>query len=59
VTKDGRTLLYKRNFFFGRGGNIVFPASTYPQLKAFFDMLNKEDNHTISLKQAATTALSN
>jgi hypothetical protein len=56
VTKDGRTLIYKRDFFFGRNGNIVFPVNSYSQLKNFFDMLNKQDNHTITLKQAATTA---
>lgn len=59
VTKDGRILMYKRNFFFGGGGNILFPVSAYPQLKNFFDMLNKQDNHTITLKQAATTAVTN
>jgi hypothetical protein len=59
VTKDGRTLIYRRNFFFGGGGIILFPATSYPQVKNFFDMLNKQDNHTISLKQAATSAASN
>jgi hypothetical protein len=59
VTKDGRTLIYKRDFFFGRSGNIIFAPGAYSQLKAFFDTLHKEDNHTITLKQAATTALSN
>lgn len=57
VTKDGRTLVYKRKFFFGGGGNIVFPVTSYPQLKNFFDILNKQDNHTITLRQAATTAV--
>ena len=56
VTKDGRTLIYRRKFFFGGGGNILFPVTSYPQVKNFFDMLNKQDSHTISLKQAATTA---
>ena len=59
VTKDGHTLIYKRNFFFGGGGNILFPVNSYPQVKNFFDMLNKQDNHTITLKQSATTAVSN
>jgi hypothetical protein len=59
VTRDGRTLMYKRNFFFGGGGNIFFPVDAYPQLKTFFDMLNKRDNHTITLKQAVTTAVAN
>jgi hypothetical protein len=55
VTKDGKTLIYKRNFFFGAGGNILFPVSTYPQLKAYFEQVHKEDGHTITLKQAATS----
>jgi hypothetical protein len=59
VTKDRRTLIYRRNFFFGGGGNILFPVDTYLQLKNFFDVLNKQDNHTITLKQDATTAATN
>jgi hypothetical protein len=57
VTKDGRTLIYKRKFFFGGGGSIIFPVTSYPQVKNFFDILNKQDNHTITLRQAATTAV--
>jgi hypothetical protein len=49
---------FKRSFFFGGGGNILFPVQIYPQLKNFFDALNTQDNHTITLKQAATTAVS-
>lgn len=56
VTKDGKTLSYKRSFFFGGGGNILFPVNSYPQLKAFFEMLNKEDGHIITLKQGSSTA---
>lgn len=59
VTKDGRALVYKRSFFFGGGGNIVFPPEKYPHLKNFFDLLNKEDNHTITLRQVTTSAVSN
>jgi len=59
VSKDGRTLVYRRKFFFGGGGNILFPVNAYPQVKNFFDMLNKQDNHTITLRQAATTATTN
>ena len=58
VTKDGRTMNFKRSFFFGGGGNILFQKETYPQLKNFFDALNTQDNHTITLKQAATTSVS-
>lgn len=59
VSKDGKMLIYKRRFFFGAGGNILFPVKTYPDLKSLFDTINKEDNHTITLKQAAANATSN
>ncbi|HJR07639.1 MAG TPA: DUF3857 and transglutaminase domain-containing protein [Pyrinomonadaceae bacterium] len=59
VTKDGRTLIYKRNFFFGGGQTgLLFPVTSYATLKALFDEMHKRDNHTITLKQAATTASS-
>jgi hypothetical protein len=51
-------MMFRRSFFFGGGGNILFPVNTYPQLKNFFDALNKQDNHTITLKQSAATAVS-
>ncbi|HEV2881939.1 MAG TPA: DUF3857 domain-containing protein [Pyrinomonadaceae bacterium] len=57
VTKDGRTLIYNRKFFFGNHkGGLLFPVASYSQLKMLFDELHKRDNHTITLKQAATTA---
>lgn len=59
VTKDHRQLVYKRQFFFGGGGNIVFPVASYANVKTLFDMINKADNHTITLKQAAATAGTN
>jgi hypothetical protein len=59
VTKDGRIMFYKRDFFFGGGGGILFPVTSYPQLKNYFDILHKSDNHTVTLKQNGTTAVSN
>ncbi|HKC65961.1 MAG TPA: hypothetical protein VKB86_20120, partial [Pyrinomonadaceae bacterium] len=59
ISKDGKLLLYNRKFFFGGGlGDklMQFPATAYGQLKKYFDMLNKEDNHTITLKQGTATA---
>jgi transglutaminase-like putative cysteine protease len=53
VTADGKTLIYKRSFFFGGGGNIYFPVTSYPQLKKYFGAVHKEDGHTITLKQGA------
>lgn len=56
MTKDGRKLIYKRNFFFGGDGALYFPTEGYSQLKKYFDILNKSDNHTITLKQSAEAA---
>ena len=56
ITKDGRTLTYKRQFYFGGEGTILFPVESYAQLKAYFDTLHKQDSHTVALKQAAAAA---
>jgi hypothetical protein len=60
VTKDERTLIYKRNFFFGGGSagleRLYYDSANYSALKMFFDTLNKEDNHTVTLKQGVATA---
>jgi hypothetical protein len=56
VTKDGRTLYYKRDFFFGGKGTLLFPQPSYPQVKNFFDALHQQDNHTITLKANETTS---
>ncbi|MEK6282866.1 MAG: DUF3857 domain-containing protein [Acidobacteriota bacterium] len=55
VSPDGKTLVYKRSFFFGGGGNILFPVNAYGQLKTYFDELHKQDGHMITLKQTAAT----
>jgi hypothetical protein len=54
--KETRTIGYKRTFFFGGGNSILFPATTYSQLKQLFDAIHERDNHTITLKQAAAPA---
>ena len=59
VTSDGKTLVYKRQFFFGGGGNIFFPTSSYRDLKTIFDTIHAADNHTITLKQSAASAATN
>lgn len=57
VIKDGRTLIYRRDFFFGGGKDLLlFPVAAYSQLKTLFDELHKRDNHTLTLKQGAPTA---
>jgi hypothetical protein len=54
ASKDGALLIYKRKFFFGGGDSIVFPVESYAPLKNYFDVLHKQDNHSIALKQTAT-----
>ncbi|MFS8085124.1 MAG: hypothetical protein ACMG6H_05800, partial [Acidobacteriota bacterium] len=56
ITKDGRTLIYRRNFFFGGGDQILFPANTYAALKQLFDAVNTADNHTITFKLSETSS---
>jgi len=56
ITKDGRTLVYKRKFFFGGADTIIFPVASYGKLKNYFDGVHQSDNHTVTLKQAVTTA---
>ena len=54
ASTDGSLLLYKRKFFFGGDGSIVFPVESYGPLKNYFDVMHKQDNHSIALKQTAT-----
>ena len=49
--KASSTLRYKRDFFFGEGGGIMFPPDSYPGLKNMFDAFHKADSHIITLKQ--------
>jgi hypothetical protein len=50
-SKDQTFITYKRQFHFGGGNNILFPADRYPQLKSLFDEFHKSDTHTLSLIQ--------
>ena len=56
ASTDGKFIIYKRRFFFGGGGNILFPVTSYAAVKQVFDAINKADNHTITLKQVASSA---
>ncbi len=49
----GHTLIYDRSFFFGGGGNVLFPNQTYAAVKQLFDIIHQANNHTITLKQVA------
>ena len=55
ITRDNRTLIYRRSFFFGGGGIVLFPVNSYGQLRNYFDQVNKRDNHTVALKQATAS----
>ena len=55
ASTDGALLIYKRNFFFAGDGSILFPVESYAPLKNYFDVLNKQDGHTLALKQVAAT----
>lgn len=57
ITTDGRTMVYKRNFFFGGANSIIFPVASYAPLKTYFDAVHQGDNHTVTLKQVAATAV--
>ena len=52
---DGSLLVYKRNFFFGGANTILFPAGAYSSLKNYFDLMHKQDSHSVALKQTATS----
>ena len=48
ASADGHMLEYKRVFHFN---GMVFPASSYSQLKKIFDVVHEQDNHIVPLKQ--------
>ena len=50
---DRHVLKYERDFYFGGGGNILFPVQRYPAVKQLFEVLNQANEHTITLKQTA------
>ena len=52
-TTDGRKLIYRRHFEFGREQTLLLGASSYPQVKKVFDFMQDQDNYTISLKPVA------
>ena len=46
-----RTLRYRRDFHFGGGSNVLFPAAAYQPLRSMFNMFHKADSHIIALKE--------
>jgi hypothetical protein len=51
IDKASNKVIYKRSFYFGNGGLLLYPATTYQPLKGLFDAFHKSDTHTITLKQ--------
>lgn len=51
ISSDGRKLFFQRRFFFGGGGALIYPVTSYQQLKGLFDTLHRHDSHGIALKQ--------
>jgi len=45
------TLTYKRDFYFGGQGNVLFGANVYPAMKSLWDNIHRSDTHQLSLKQ--------
>jgi len=35
---------------------VLFPVESYPAMKAYWDQLNKQDSHSIALKQAVVSS---
>ena len=54
ASADGSLLVYKRNFYFGGGGSVLYPVESYSNVKNYFDLVHKQDSHSIALKQTAT-----
>lgn len=52
ISSDGHVIIYDRRFFFGGGGNILFPVANYAAMKQLFDMISQGNDHTITLKQS-------
>jgi len=56
ITKDKKTLVYRRSFAFGNKGMIMFQVVSYPAIKGLFEAFNKADVHQLTLRQEAATA---
>ncbi len=51
-TPDGRKLIYRRKFAWGRDMKILFPPANYDGLKKVFDFVQEQDNYTVALRAA-------
>ena len=53
ITPDHTTLIYKRNFLFGGNDAILFPVTSYDNIKRLFDEINKANENDILFVAAA------
>ncbi len=53
ITKDQKTLTYKRDFYFGGGGFLYFPAKSYTAIKGLFDAFYRGNTHQLTLRQGS------
>lgn len=51
LSKDKKTLYYRRRFSFGNKEAIRFPPSAYRGLKDMFESFNKADTHQLTLRE--------
>ncbi len=51
IDKEKNNLIYKRDFYFGGGKYILFPATSYQPLKSLFDSFHASDSHPLTLRQ--------
>jgi Domain of Unknown Function with PDB structure (DUF3857) len=54
ITKDKKALVYKRKLKFS---GLIFPKSSYENLKKVFDSMHQQDNHAVTLKQDVSAAV--
>jgi hypothetical protein len=51
-TIDGRKLIYRRRFEWGRDNKLLIHASAYAAVKKVFDFIQEQDGYTVALKAA-------
>lgn len=56
VSADKCSLVYKRSFMFGGGGNLRFQTGSYLALKKLFEAFHRANTHSMTLRQTAATA---
>jgi transglutaminase-like putative cysteine protease len=54
IAPDSRRVTYTRTFAFGAKGALLFPASDYQVVKAFFGGVDRGDGYTLTLRRRST-----